>query len=141
MVMILLLLPSVALAKNGGENKGAHGSGNPPGLEKKAENGNGSGEKQAPGQEDKQKIDKENNASKNDEADENEKPEKTPKVKPDKKSDEDRGRAHAIAVITAKLTRMPESALKGLKNALASIGKWLGIEPPDNEPEEPPDQE
>ncbi len=39
------------------------------------------------------------------------------------------GRENAFARITAKLWRMPESALQGLMNALTNIGKWIGLVP------------
>lgn len=42
-----------------------------------------------------------------------------------------RGRANAFSRIVAKLWRMPESALKGLRNALSNIGKWIGLVPPE----------
>lgn len=46
----------------------------------------------------------------------------------------ERGRAHAIEVITAKLKLLlPRSAGEGLENALYNIGKWLGLIPPEGE--------
>ncbi|RJQ52091.1 MAG: hypothetical protein C4521_11165 [Actinobacteria bacterium] len=45
-----------------------------------------------------------------------------------------RGRENAFNRILGKLWRMPDSALKGLFNALTNIGKWIGLSPPETVP-------
>lgn len=69
------------------------------------------------------------------------------KGKPDKPGE--KGRTNAITRILAKLSRMPESALEGLRNAMINIGKKIGLvpeeptqpQPGESQPEEPPTTE
>lgn len=74
-----------------------------------------------------------------------EKPDKEGKVEKGKKPEKpgEKGRMHAIQVKLAKWSRMPESALKGLWDAILSIGKKIGFVPekPGEEEEKPGGEE
>lgn len=90
------------------------------------------------------KVEKKNEAEEPGEGEEGEEqPEEGKGKKPEKPGE--KGRLHAIEVKLAKWSRMPESALKGLWNAILSIGRKIGFvseKPGEEEPgEEQPGEE